>query len=96
MLSLFHKNPPLAVEAGKCVADQLRPLVCSNRGDELMLLMYSDPYAALGGLPATIWFPTDGLPQHCADLVDSVKGIVQIIGKVVEYEINGEEQSKEQ
>ena len=47
LLSLFHKDPPLAVEAGQCAADQLRTLVRSSRGAELMLLMYSDPYARM-------------------------------------------------
>jgi hypothetical protein len=34
-----------SVEAGQCVADQIRTLVRSSRGEELLLLMYNDPYA---------------------------------------------------
>jgi hypothetical protein len=44
-LSLFRQNRDLAIEAGQCAADQIRTLVRGSRGAELMLLMYSDPYA---------------------------------------------------
>ena len=68
LLSLFHKNPPLAVEAGQCAADQLRPLVRSSRGAELMLLMYSDPYEALSGLLGPVrsieWFTSNHLVSN--------------------------------
>lgn len=53
MLSLFrHDNDnngynQRAVDAGQCSADQIRTLVKSSRGAELMLLMYSDPYARM-------------------------------------------------
>jgi len=49
LLSLF-RDPgwkTFAVEAGQCAADQVRTLVRSSRGTELMLLMYSDPYARM-------------------------------------------------
>lgn len=36
-----------AVEAAQCCADQVRTLVRSSRGRELMVVMYSDPYAKL-------------------------------------------------
>ena len=47
MLSLCADNRERAVEAGQCAADQIRTLVRSSRGEELMLLMYSDPYARM-------------------------------------------------
>jgi len=47
LLSLFHNEPCLAVEAGQCAADQVRTMVRSGRGSELLLLMYSDPYARM-------------------------------------------------
>jgi len=47
MLSLFADNRERAIEAGQCAADQIRTLVRSSRGAELMLLMYSDPYARM-------------------------------------------------
>lgn len=47
LLSLFRNNRELAIEAGQCAADQIRTLVRGSRGAELMLLMYSDPYARL-------------------------------------------------
>jgi hypothetical protein len=47
LLSLFHDNRELSVEAGQCAADQIRTLVRSSRGSELMLVMYSDPYARM-------------------------------------------------
>jgi hypothetical protein len=47
VLSIFKDNRELSIEAGQCVADQIRTLVRSSRGAELMLLMYSDPYSRL-------------------------------------------------
>ena len=47
LLGLFSRDSALAIEAGQCAADQLRTLVRSSRGAELMLLMYSDPYARM-------------------------------------------------
>lgn len=47
LLSLFRKNVNQSVDAAQCVADQIRTLVASSRGEELMLVMYSDPYARL-------------------------------------------------
>lgn len=47
MLSLFRKDKENAIEAGQCSADQIRTLVKSSRGEELMLIMYSDPYARM-------------------------------------------------
>lgn len=46
-LRLFKRDEERIVEAGQCVADQVRTLVRSSRGKELMLLMYSDPYARI-------------------------------------------------
>lgn len=47
MLSLFKDSREMAIEAGQCAADQVRTLVRSSRGAELMLVMYSDPYARM-------------------------------------------------
>lgn len=47
LVSLFRGNRDRAIEAGQCAADQIRTLVRSSRGAELMLLMYSDPYARM-------------------------------------------------
>jgi Protein of unknown function (DUF4239) len=47
LLSLFKDDPERAVNAGQCAADQIRTLVRSSRGAELMLLMYSDVYARM-------------------------------------------------
>lgn len=47
LLSLFRDYKDQAIEAGQCAADQVRTLVRSSRGAELMLLMYSDPYARM-------------------------------------------------
>jgi hypothetical protein len=47
LLSVFKYNKEKAIEAGQCAADQIRTLVRSSRGAELMLLMYSDPYARM-------------------------------------------------
>lgn len=45
MLSLFRQDKNRSITAAQCVADQIRTLVFSSRGEELMLLMYADPYA---------------------------------------------------
>lgn len=47
LLGLFAEHRERAIEAGQCAADQIRTLVRSSRGAELMLLMYSDPYARM-------------------------------------------------
>lgn len=47
LLSIFKRNKDKAIEAGQCAADQIRTLVRSSRGAELMLLIYSDPYARM-------------------------------------------------
>jgi hypothetical protein len=47
LISLFRDNRELAIEAAQCSADQIRTLVRSSRGAELMLLVYSDPYARM-------------------------------------------------
>jgi hypothetical protein len=44
---LFRKDPSLLEETGQCAADQIRTLVKGSRGGELILLMYSDPYARM-------------------------------------------------
>lgn len=47
LLSLFRREPSLLEETGQCSADQIRTLVKGSRGGELILLMYSDPYARM-------------------------------------------------
>jgi hypothetical protein len=47
LLSLFRNDRALLQEAGQCSADQVRTLVKGSRGGELVLLMYSDPYARM-------------------------------------------------
>jgi hypothetical protein len=47
LLSLFKDDRDLSIEAGQCAADQIRTLVRSSRGAELMILMYSDPYSRM-------------------------------------------------
>jgi hypothetical protein len=47
VLSLLRDCRDRAIEAGQCAADQIRTLVRSSRGAELMTLMYSDPYARI-------------------------------------------------
>ena len=46
-LSLFRDNKDRMVEVGQCVADQIRHLVMESRGEEIMCLIYSDPYARI-------------------------------------------------
>lgn len=46
-LSLFRKDKSLSIDAAQCAADQIRTLIGSSRGEELMLIMYSDPYSRM-------------------------------------------------
>ena len=50
MLNLFKDDACKLQDAGQCVADQIRTLVKSSRGEELMGVMYSDPYARMAEL----------------------------------------------
>jgi len=47
IITLLKETPMLAVSAGQAVADQIRMLCDGSRGDELMLIMYNDPYARI-------------------------------------------------
>jgi len=47
LLSLLKKDKALAVKAGQSVADQIITLTKASRGDELLSIMYSDPYAQM-------------------------------------------------
>lgn len=44
LLSLFKHEKELAIRAGQCAADQIRTLVRSSRGGELLQMMYSGAY----------------------------------------------------
>mmetsp|Transcript_26472 Transcript_26472/g.48024 ORF Transcript_26472/g.48024 Transcript_26472/m.48024 type:complete len:516 (-) Transcript_26472:475-2022(-) len=52
VLGLFQNEKECCIEAGQCIADQIRILVRGSRGEELMSLMYSDPYARISELVA--------------------------------------------
>jgi Protein of unknown function (DUF4239) len=45
-----HSPESSTVQAGQAIADQLRALAQSSRGKELLVLMYTDPYARLSEL----------------------------------------------
>lgn len=47
LLNFLQDDRDRAIDAAQCSADQIRTLVRSSRGTELMLLMYSDPYARM-------------------------------------------------
>lgn len=47
LLHIFRKDSEKAIEAVQCTADQIRTLVRSSRGQELMMVMYSDPYSRI-------------------------------------------------
>ena len=74
LLTLFKKDHALLVEAGQSAADQIWNLASGNRGTELMMIMYNDPYARMLEL---LWEKEDeivegqGNPQdfftHCRD-----------------------------
>jgi Protein of unknown function (DUF4239) len=47
IISLLEQQQQFTVQAGQALADQVRMLAQSSRGKELMVLMYTDPYARL-------------------------------------------------
>ena len=47
LLSLFKNDEYLAIKAGQTVADQIMTLTQASRGDELMSIMYNDPYGQM-------------------------------------------------
>jgi len=44
IMTIFEDDDDRLVEAGQCIADQIRILVMESRGHELMTIIYSDPY----------------------------------------------------
>jgi len=50
MLSVFNEDHDRAVEGSHCILIQILILVRESRGNELMNLIYSDPYAAISDL----------------------------------------------
>jgi hypothetical protein len=46
-LSLFRDDKNHMVDVGQCIADQIRHLVMESRGEEIMSIIYSDPYARI-------------------------------------------------
>ena len=44
IMTIFEDDDGRLVEAGQCIADQIRILVMESRGRELMTIIYSDPY----------------------------------------------------
>jgi hypothetical protein len=46
-LALFRDDPRRLLEGSQCIADQIRHLVKESRGEELMCLIYSDPYSKI-------------------------------------------------
>jgi len=50
LLCLFRRDQDLAIEAAQCAAIHIRTLVRGSRGGELMMMMYSDPFARIRDL----------------------------------------------
>ena len=47
LLSLFKKDKDLMIDAGNCVAKQVTALVKNSRGEELLRMIYNDPYGRI-------------------------------------------------
>jgi hypothetical protein len=83
LLSIFRRDKGKSVDAGQCTADQIRTLVDSSRGEELMLIMYSDPYARMFDLlddfeeasGTDTWIKKGG---HVANSRDNIKDLMRI------------------
>jgi len=50
VLSVFNEDYDRAVEGSQCILNQIIILVKESRGNELMYLIYSDPYATISDL----------------------------------------------
>jgi hypothetical protein len=84
LLSVFKYNREKAIEAGQCAADQIRTLVRSSRGAELMLLMYNDPYARMLDLieiQEEVLFVELGSLGRSANLLASSREILRDLNK---------------
>lgn len=85
LFTLFKKDNELIVDAGQCVADQVRTLSSGSRGEELMIIMYNDPYARMMELVEKLedeWMavPVDGdenVVYGRDDLLDKIRGTIQ-------------------
>jgi hypothetical protein len=83
LLSIFRRDKAKSVDAGQCTADQIRTLVDSSRGEELMLIMYSDPYARMSDLlddfeetsGADTWSRKGG---HVGNSRDNIRDLMRI------------------
>jgi hypothetical protein len=85
LISLFRDNRERAILAAQCSADQIRTLVRSSRGAELMLLMYSDPYARMSELiddHEKESFNKFGYDGRSASLIGSSRDIIKDLYKV--------------
>lgn len=47
LVSLFHNDPTRTIQAAQAVVDQVRTMVKSSRGMEMMQIMYTDPYSRM-------------------------------------------------
>jgi Protein of unknown function (DUF4239) len=85
LISLFRNNRERAIEAAQCSADQIRTLVRSSRGAELMLLVYSDPYARMVELidnHEIESFDKFGYDGRSASLIGNCRDILKDLYKV--------------
>lgn len=79
VVSLFQKDAERAVRAAQCVADQIRILVSGSRGEELLVLIYSDPYARLRELLDEYEMATPLEQQQQTTLLASSRDVIKEI-----------------
>jgi len=82
MLTLMKKDRMLAIGAGQCAADQIRVLTNGSRGDELMLVMYNDPYSRMLELLETKEEQMLDLQQKPLELINNCRDNIRELFQV--------------
>lgn len=96
ILTIFREDRESAIEGSQCVADQIRTLVRGSRGQELMALMYSDPYYRILELVEEREFvlmkEKDDLGAQGA-VLGSARGVIQDLVKTRAQRLTSEAQA---
>jgi len=81
IMTIFEDDDDRLVEAGQCIADQIRILVMESRGHELMTIIYSDPYIRILNLLSENQRKTDTSESLIGWTRDLMKDMFQLRGK---------------
>ena len=82
LLSVFKKDKDLSIKAGQAVADQIMTLTQATRGDELMNIMYHDPYAQMLELLETKEEQLFSSQESVSGAIDHCRGSIRELYQV--------------